>query len=208
MDSLQNTPPTADPRIGFFDHLSEEWDASEQNPAETVQKVERLAEWLGLGPGQCVLEVGCGTGQLTGWLADRVRPGRVVAIDFSREMLRRARAKDIPATFRLADACQDDLGEAEFDVALCFHSFPHFRDQPAALRNLARCLKPGGRLIVMHLNRREEVNAFHLGLGGTIATDLLPDDDRWRTWLETAGFEPPEITDGEDGFFLRAVVRK
>ena len=128
----------------------------------------------------------------------------MTAIDFSPEMLRKAAAKGIDAEFSAADACGDDLGRAEFDAALCFHSFPHFRDQPAALRNLARCLKPGGRLIVMHLRGRDEINDFHRGVGGEIGGDLLPDDDRWREWLAAAGFDPPEISDGETGFFLQA----
>ena len=135
-----------DPRISFFDGLAAGWDDSQEACGNTVEKLEGRARLLELRSGESVLEVGCGTGQLTGWLAAQVRPGRVVGVDFSPEMLRKARSKGIPATFRLADVCQDDLGIAEFDLALCFHSFPHFRDQPAALRNLATCLKPGGRL--------------------------------------------------------------
>jgi ubiquinone/menaquinone biosynthesis C-methylase UbiE len=198
----------SDPRIGFFDDLADRWDISGQSPDDTVETVKRHAGWLGLRPGQCVLEVGCGTGQLTGWLAEQVRPGRVVAVDFSREMLRIAEAKGIAATFRLADVCQDDLGQVEFDVALCFHSFPHFRDQPAALRNLAQCLRPQGRLVVMHLHPRHEVNAFHHGVGGIITHDFLPDDRNWETWLNAAGFQKPDITDGQGGFMLQALLRR
>jgi len=208
MQSCENAIRNVDPRIGFFDGLAEGWDGSGPEPGAVLEHMERRSALLGLQAGECVLEVGCGTGQLTGWLAERVRPGRVVGLDFSSEMLRQAQAKSISATFRLADVCQDDLGIAEFDLALCFHSFPHFRDQPAALRNLARCLRPGGRLVVMHLRGRDAVNAFHQGVGGSIAGDFLPDEPHWRTWLEAAGFRPPQITDGPDGFFLRAVVER
>ena len=171
MKTSDDTIPGVDPRIGFFDGLADGWDVSEHEYENLLKGLEYRAGLLELRPGECVLEIGCGTGQLTGWLAERVRPGRVVAIDFSPEMLRVAQAKNIPATFRLADVCQDDLGRAEFDLAFCFHSFPHFRDQPAALRNLARCLKSGGRLVVMHLHSRDEINAFHHGVGGSVAHD-------------------------------------
>ena len=206
MKTADDTIPGADPRIDFFNKLADEWDVSGQNREKMLEGLERRAGLLGLRSGESVLEIGCGTGQLTGWLAERDRLGRVVAIDFSPEMLRVAQSKNIPATFRLADVCRDDLGHAEFDLALCFHSFPHFRDQPAALQNLSRCLKPGGRLIVMHLNSRHEINSFHHGVGGSVAHDFLPDDHCWKDWLDAAGFRQREVSDGEDGFFLRAVV--
>ena len=68
-------PPAADARIAFFDRLAAEWDHSEQDPADTIRQMERHAAQLGLRAGDRLLEVGCGTGQLTAWLVDRVRPG-------------------------------------------------------------------------------------------------------------------------------------
>jgi ubiquinone/menaquinone biosynthesis C-methylase UbiE len=208
MKTSNNTNSGVDPRIAFFDRLADEWDCSEQDQGEIINEMNGRAELLGLQPGECVLEIGCGTGQLTGWLADRVQPGRVVGMDFSSEMLRKAKSKNIPATFRLADVCQDDLGDSEFDLALCFHSFPHFRDQAAALRNLARCLKPGGRLVVIHLKSRDAINMFHHHVGGTVGGDFLPDDVFWNTSLVATGFQKPEIDDAPNGFFLRAKVAK
>jgi SAM-dependent methyltransferase len=194
---------TIDPRIAFFDHLAANWDDGEQDSADTLRRLEELAELLALRPGENLLEVGCGTGQLTGWLAHRVRPGRVVAIDFSPEMIQKASAKG-GGEFRVADVCQDDLGQAEFDVALCFHSFPHFRDQAMALQNLARCLKPGGRLIVMHLRGREAINAFHGSVGGAVGGDFLPTDDQFDAGLAEAGMKTVNRIDRQDLFFLQA----
>ena len=204
MSADRQMAPCDDPRIAFFDRLAAEWDVSEQDPGATIARLNELANYLDLRPGEDLLEVGFGTGQITGWLAERVLPGRVVGIDFSAKMLQVARSKGIAAEFRLADVCRDDLGRAEFDGALCFHSFPHFRDQSVALRNLARCLKPGGRLIVMHLRSRADVNAFHQSVGGVIATDLLPDDNQWERWLDMAGLKKQKMIDGPGLFFLRA----
>jgi ubiquinone/menaquinone biosynthesis C-methylase UbiE len=205
MQTDKNDMLTADPRIAFFDRLAPTWDVEEQNPAETIRRLEGLHELLALRPGENVLEVGCGTGQLTGWLADRVHPGRVVAIDFSPKMIQKASTKG-GGEFRVADVCQDDLGCKEFDVALCFHSFPHFRDQPAALQNLARCLKNDGRLIVMHLRSRAEINAFHSSVGGVVGADLLPADDNWERWLAESGMRTAKLIDAPELFFLRADV--
>ncbi len=200
-DASENSSP--DPRVVFFDRLAADWDTAEQDPAETVRQLAACADLLKLRPGEDVVEVGCGTGQLTGWLAGQVRPGHVLGIDFSPAMIAKARAKNIPAEFRVADVCQDELGENLFEVAFCFHSFPHFRDQAAALGNIAAALKPVGRLLVVHLNSRAEVNRFHDSVGGEVAGDHLPDDTRWEELLAGAGLRKIEQIDREGLFLLK-----
>lgn len=195
----ENASP--DPRIGFFDQTAHRWDTDEQDPAETVHRLEQLADRLALADGQDLLEVGCGTGQITGWLAGKVSPGRVTAVDFSPEMLAKARGKGIDAEFRQVDVCEDDLGRGVFDVALCFHSFPHFRNHPAALANITASLKQGGRLIVLHLLSRDELNAFHDEVGQEVHGDHLPSDEGFAGLLDEAGLKLDELTD-QPGLFL------
>ena len=78
----QITPlDSPDPRIAFFDDLAPQWDEVGQDPEETVRQVAQWCELLDFRPGEDLLEVGCGTGQLTGWLAAQVAPGRVTAIE-------------------------------------------------------------------------------------------------------------------------------
>lgn len=194
----------SDPRTAFFDDLAGRWDHGEQSPEETVRRVAELAGHLAIEPGQDVLEVGCGTGQLTGWLVEQASPGKVVAVDFAPAMVAMAQAKSISAEFRVADACGGDLGTDCFDVVLCFHSFPHFRDQPGALRNLARALKPGGRLIVMHLAGSAAINAFHSGVGGVVSGDHLPCAEAWPPILAAAGLRLVSLVDRDDLFLLIA----
>jgi len=195
---------SSDSRIPFFDRLAAEWDTAEQDPADTIRQLEAFADLLELRHGEDVLEIGCGTGQLTGWLADRVHPGCVFGIDFSPAMIAKAKAKKIPAEFRVADVCKDALGENRFGLALCFHSFPHFRDKAAALRNIAAALKPAGRLLVVHLNCRAEVNRFHDHVGGEVAGDHLPDDVQWEALLAGAGLSRIEQVDREGLFLMKA----
>jgi ubiquinone/menaquinone biosynthesis C-methylase UbiE len=194
-----------DPRIAFFDRIAVDWDEAEQDPAETIRRVEQETDLLALQRGDDLLEVGCGTAQLTEWLADRVRPGRVVAVDFSPRMLERARAKaPSAAEFRLIDVCRQSPGVACFDVALCFHSFPHFQRQDAAAAYLAASLKPGGRLLVMHLNSRADVNAFHDQVGREVAGDHLPDDQQWDRLLVPFGLHVNRQIDRPGLYFLEA----
>ncbi len=207
MSADKQTASVDDPRVAFFDRLAAEWDVSEQDPRATVARLGELAEYLDLRPGYDLLEVGCGTGQLTGWLAERVAPGKVVAVDFAPSMVAEARAKGDVADFRVADVCSDPLGNACFDVALCFHSFPHFRDQPVAIQNLARALKPGGSLLVMHFSGSRQVNAFHDQVGGAVAGDHLPPREDWERMLATSGLSLTQFVDREDLFLLKALLR-
>lgn len=194
----------ADPRIAFFDHHAPRWDEFGPPIAQVLARLEALRPALRLAAGRDVLEVGCGTGRVTAWLADLVRPGRVMAIDFSAAMIERARARGIDADFRQADVCADDLGTARFDIVFCMHAFPHFRDPADALRRLAAALRPGGTLVVLHLIGREKVNAIHAHAGAAIAGDHLPPADAWPGLLADAGLVPEELTDREDLFLVVA----
>ena len=107
-----------DPRIAFFDHHAPTWDEYGPPIAQVLARLDKLRPVLGLAAGQEVLEVGCGTGRVTAWLADIVRPGRVTAIDFSSIMIEKALARGIDAAFRVADVCADDLGAALFDIEI------------------------------------------------------------------------------------------
>jgi SAM-dependent methyltransferase len=207
MTHKTNTPASRtanDPRIEFFGELAPRWDEVGQDPAATLARLAELSSLLDLQPGTDLLEVGCGTGQITDWLAQEVAPGKVVAVDFAEAMLDEARRKQSGAEFRCADVCRDDLGTQCFDTILCFHSFPHFRDQPAALKNLARALRSSGRLIVMHLAGSHEINVFHDQVGGAVHGDHLPSVDNWPTLLANVGLEMRKHVDRSDLFFLAA----
>jgi ubiquinone/menaquinone biosynthesis C-methylase UbiE len=196
-----------DPRIAFFDDLAARWDDENPSGEQMVARLRQHAGLLALTPGESLLEVGCGTGKTTGYLAEQVAPGRVTAIDFAPKMIEKAQAKTIDADFRCMDICTDDLGTARYDVVLCLHSFPHFRDQPAALGNLRRALKDTGRLIIMHCAGSDHINAFHANLAGAVNQDLLPVSDAWDALLSDASLVRHTHIDQCDLFLLTAQVQ-
>jgi SAM-dependent methyltransferase len=198
---------STDPRIAFFDHHAPHWDSYGPPLPAVLARLEELKQRLGLQPGLDVLEVGCGTGQVTAWLADAVRPGSVTAVDFSPEMLMRAKARGTDAQFICLDVCGDDLGSGRYDVAFCMHVFPHLQKKEEALRRLATALKPGGRLIVLHLMGRKQVNAIHHDAGGVVAEDQLPCMYYWPAEMEKAGLDLVDWADQDDLFLLTATVR-
>jgi SAM-dependent methyltransferase len=204
MKHISTAAPPPDPHLAYFNGLAPVWDSECAQPAFMLDRLEALDGGLGLAPGMRLLEVGCGTGLISGWLAGRVRPGRLVSADFSPAMLDQARRRGYAADYWQMDICAEGPVTERFDVVLCFHAFPHFRDQPAALRQIRRLLKPGGCLTILHLAGSAQINAFHAGLREPVCHDRLPGADAWPALLHAAGLELISLTDREDLFLLRA----
>jgi SAM-dependent methyltransferase len=110
-----------------------------------------LIQRADLQPGEQVLDVACGTGLVTLLAAPLVgMEGSVVGVDISPAMLGVARAKDAPGgatiEWREGSAVALPCDDQAFDVVLCQQGLQFFPDRPAAVREMARVLKPGGRL--------------------------------------------------------------
>jgi len=204
LDFEELAAASRDPRIDYFNRRAENWDDEEPSAATMAAKLEAQQNLLQFGPGLRLLEVGCGTGKTTSWLVSQVGKDNVTAVDFAPKMLAVALAKNIAAEFVCLDVCLTAPGDREFDVVFCYHCFPHFRDQAAALLNLAVALKPAGRLIVMHTASRQRINEFHANVSGPVSGDLLPAAAEWPGLLGPAGLEQVQLIDRDDLFFLEA----
>jgi SAM-dependent methyltransferase len=116
---------------------------------------------LGLGPGDTVLDVACGPGNFSREFARAVGPeGLVVGIDASRTMLERGAADlERSGLGNLAlvrgDATALPFRDGVFDGACCFAALHLFADPFAALDEMARVLRPGGRIALMTSVRRQ-----------------------------------------------------
>jgi demethylmenaquinone methyltransferase/2-methoxy-6-polyprenyl-1,4-benzoquinol methylase len=105
--------------------------------------------------GALALDLGTGTGELALELR-RERAARVVGADFSVEMLAAARAKADGATgvsWLLADALRLPFPEGAFDSVASAFLLRNLADLPAALAEMARVLKPGGRLVCLDMTQ-------------------------------------------------------
>jgi demethylmenaquinone methyltransferase/2-methoxy-6-polyprenyl-1,4-benzoquinol methylase len=111
-------------------------------------------------PGQSVLDVACGTGDLTQAFATTAA-SRVVGLDFTREMLDIARQKQThrPAeqagkiTYVEGDAQHLPFRDGEFDVVSIAFGIRNVADPALAIREFFRVLRPGGRVIVLEFDR-------------------------------------------------------
>jgi SAM-dependent methyltransferase len=91
-----------------------------------------------------VLEVGCGCGELAARIADELH-ARVVAIDRSPRMIELARERGVDA--HVGDVQELEFADGEFDCATANWMLYHVPDLDRALAELARTLRPGGRLV-------------------------------------------------------------
>ena len=199
---------TSNPRAAFFDGIADKWDGWEDLAAMERKFATGLAE-LGVGADETVLDVGCGTGNLTRALLARLSSaGSVVAVDISPRMLEVARTKvsDPRVTWHAQDARRLPLGDASCDRVICYSVWPHFEDRTAVATELARVLKPGGSLHVWHLIPRQRVNEIHAGAGEAVREDVLAPADETAALLTAVGFRSVTATEAGATYLVTAVT--
>jgi ubiquinone/menaquinone biosynthesis C-methylase UbiE len=111
----------------------------------------RLLEYVGLEPGQTVLDVASGTGVVARAAATAVGPtGKVIASDLSPAMLAHVMTgldpRGAPVETLACSATDLAVPDASIDVALCQQGFPFIPDRAAAAREMLRVLRAGGRM--------------------------------------------------------------
>jgi SAM-dependent methyltransferase len=158
-------------------------------------------------PTATVLDIGCGSGQTTRDAARQATDGSALGVDLSSRMIELARRLAerqhiANATFEQADAQVHPFAAGHFDVAISRSGSMFFGDAPAAFTNIARALRPGGRLVLMawqSLQRNEWISAVRTALAagrdmpmpppGKPGPMALSEPDYVRALLTTAGFE-------------------
>ena len=104
-------------------------------------------------PGMDVLDVGCGFGGTIASLDERIHPLRLTGLNIAKRQLVRARRLVVPhegnqIAFVEGDACKLPFRASSFDVVLAVECVFHFSSRAAFLRQAARVLRPGGRLVL------------------------------------------------------------
>ena len=152
---------------------------------------QRTANLARMQPGEQVLDVGCGTGTLAMEVARRVgRAGRVAGVDPGTQQIARARRsaarRHVPIEFQIGVIEQLPFPDQSFDVVFSTLMMHHL---PAPLKRqglaeIARVLKPGGRLVIADFKRKQERQgrAARFHAGGSSMQDLV-------ALVKEAGFE-------------------
>lgn len=186
--------------------MGPQWAAVDDVLSAQIRPLGRRAlEHLNVRPGERVLDIGCGGGETTAYLAERVGPsGRVVGVDISEPLAARARQaiEAFPyAEIRVTDAQTESLEAASFDALFSRFGVMFFANPEAAFANLRRALRPTGRLAFVCW--RALVDNPWLTVPAMAVAQHLPikrpepnvpgpfafaDADRVRGILESAGF--------------------
>ena len=190
-------------RKEFFERHASGWD-HHLNYGEKQQQLAEVASWFAVKKEEFILDVGTGTGVLLPYLVEAVGPrGKVAAMDFSFNMLKQAKRRDLAGDQTLVNAGVAAIPflSGQFDRVTCFSAFPHFPDKRKALDEMVRVLKKDGYLFIAHLHSVEEINRLHETTGGAVRVDRLPDPETLRTMMHSSGLHALSIVN-KPGKFL------
>ncbi|WP_409473731.1 class I SAM-dependent methyltransferase [Streptomyces sp. HC307] len=188
----------------FFATRAADWDS--RFPDDGPAYAAAVAE-LGLHEGDRVLDAGCGTGRALPPLRAAVGPsGVVLGADLTPAMLEAAvrAGRDRDGRLLLADVAALPLRARSLDAVFAAGLIAHLPDPAENLRELARVVRPGGRLALFHPIGREALAARQ---GRQITPDDLRAEPNLRALLTRSGWRMTSYVD-EDARFLALAVRE
>ncbi|TDU79589.1 methyltransferase family protein [Streptomyces sp. KS 21] len=188
----------------FFGARAADWDRKfpDDGPAFTTAVAE-----FGLRPGDRVLDAGCGTGRALSALRAAVGPaGTVLGADLTLQMLAAARqaGRGAEGALLLADVARLPLRDGVLDAVFAAGLIAHLPDPEANLRELARVVRPGGRLALFHPIGRAALAARQ---GRELTPDDLRAEHNLGPLLAGSGWEMTSYSD-EDARFLALALRR
>jgi len=178
---------------------------------------ERTATLARLQPGEKVLDVGCGTGTLAIEVQQRVgATGRAFGVDPGAQQIVRARSKaarrNLPVDFKIGVIEHLDFPDQTFDAVVSTLMMHHLPDdlKRRGLSEIARVLKPGGRLVIADFKRPEQGqdrparHGRHGAMGSGIQDLSALVKDAGFSLVETEEMQPPPFRIFPGAGFVRA----
>jgi len=202
------TTANPDQAAAWNGHEGENWtEHADRYDRSGLRHRERLLDHCAVETGDHILDVGCGTGNLSRDLGRRASEGSVVGVDLSAPMLELARACAESeglgnVSYLQADAQINPFESGKYDLAVSSFGAMFFADPVAAFANIGRSLRLGGRLAMLAwrgLDSNEWLTELRAALA--VGRELpkppaeaptpfaLADPDRVRTILEKSGFQ-------------------
>jgi demethylmenaquinone methyltransferase/2-methoxy-6-polyprenyl-1,4-benzoquinol methylase len=186
----------------FFNDMASTWDTTNHYD---MDKIELMLKLLYIKNNDAVLDVGTGTGVLIPLLLKC--PGNICAIDSAERMIEAARKKFAHprVTFVHGDVMEYPFDDGAFDHIICYSVFPHFDDKRRTIAHLAKKLKPGGLLSVLHSSSKEKINGVHVHVPNRdIMADILPPARGLIACAQNCGLREEIIIDNAEMYLFGA----
>lgn len=160
---------------------------SRRRQKSSVDQARRLLSSIPLESARDYLEVGCGSGAVTRLVARELRL-QAIGIDIDRDQIALAAAEAsglANARFQVEDATRLPFADGSFDIALSFLTLHHIEDLEAAIREVARVLRPGGYFVYGDIFLPSVIARLGAVIGHRYS---LPRSDRLLETFKSAGF--------------------
>lgn len=192
-------PPVTEKHVrvrAMFDRIAPRYDGMNRLMTLGLDQRWRRASIaaIGVGADDVVLDLACGTGDLAELCAER--GARVIGVDFAGEMLRGAHRRAVPAEFVQGDGARLPLPDASISAAVCGFALRNFVSLPAVFTELARVLRPGGRVALLDVDRPRArlVRAGHSFYFDRVVPwigGILSDRDAYAYLPQSTSYLPP-----------------
>ncbi|MDD5305869.1 MAG: class I SAM-dependent methyltransferase [Deltaproteobacteria bacterium] len=177
----------------YYDDFSNWYERERHHGYHAMIDALELGVVRPLASGRDALEVGCGTGLIMRGLEGRAH--RLVGLDLSRGMLREAHARSFEVVQGTADALP--FPDGSFDIVYSFKVLAHVPPIREAMAEMARVLRPGGRIVAEFYNAWSvRFLAKRLARPGRISENRTEAEvyTRWDTPADILSYAPPGVT--------------
>ena len=187
----------------FFDKLAKTWDENEV--LSTPGKVREILDIINIEKGVKVLDLGTGTGVLLPFIAEKIgEGGKITAVDYSEEMLKRAIHKfselDPQPQFLHLDFENENI-EGEYDRIILYCVYPHLHNPIETLKWLKKVnLKPNGSISIAFPCDNKFINDIHKK--NHSESGSLPSPTELVDFLKKDGFDAVVSADSSSAYVV------
>lgn len=173
-------------------------------PEGVPERLERIVAAAEIAKKDAVLDVGSGTGILIP-LIQTYEPALIYACDLSGKMLKQLHQHYPGVETILSDVRDLSLPDAGIDVVIINACYPNIVDKAAAFTNIARMMKPGGRMVISHPMGKSFIDA--LREKAPFPLDQFPQESEARELFKPYGFDIHTFVDRPRLYLLAATKR-
>ncbi len=169
-----------------------------------INDIENFLDQFELKNNQNVLDVACGTGVISSYLAKFNK--KVTAIDMSQKMIEVAKKIHFEENITfLNEDFYNFKSEELFDLIVIFNAYPHFLDKKLFISTLKRLLSEKGRVVILHDASKEMINVCHSNISHFISVKLKPVEEESNIFLKD--FNIKRVIDNNNSYMIDLIKK-